>query len=283
MQENFHHMALSTPTLLDEDLLYLALSGGTTNTERWSKFTSWTNAMKGHNLDSFHDSYSNSIFYDDVPSKHVYFDFPCAPLCYSVHTYNPLQEGHCYVVGTFGMHKEYWEKEKYMMKLEGTSRVQRDDLALIKAEENLKESLACDASKEEIDYFNGKLSKEALTRLVVRLRMLQRNIELKGKALERDMCEPSLLGVLKRRIQKFLLKLQAYGRARKPKEKKATRKKSGKKHKTKAQIFQEAKLEARANASHDDFEAYVPNHKVGRDHLHKGHNNKFFKENFKPP
>ena len=73
LQENFHHMALSAPTLLDEeDLLYLALSGGTTNTERWSKFTPWTNTMKGHNLDSFHDSHSISISYD-VPSKHVYF------------------------------------------------------------------------------------------------------------------------------------------------------------------------------------------------------------------
>ena len=112
MQENFHHMALSAPTMLDEDLLYLALSGGTTNTERWSEFTPWTIAMKGHNLDSFHDSDSISISYD-VPSEHVYFDFPCAPLCLSLHTYNPMQEGNlCYVVGIFKMHKDYWEKEK---------------------------------------------------------------------------------------------------------------------------------------------------------------------------
>ena len=34
------------------------------------------------------------------------------------------------------------------------------------------------------------------------------------------MSEPSLLGVLKRKIQKFLLKIQAHGRARRPKEKK---------------------------------------------------------------
>ena len=32
LQENFHHMGLSAPTLPDKDLLYLALSGGTTNT-----------------------------------------------------------------------------------------------------------------------------------------------------------------------------------------------------------------------------------------------------------
>ena len=103
------------------------------------------------------------------------------------------------------------------------------------------------------------------------------------RELRDKMCDPTLLDVLAKKLHKLLSKLQAHGRARKPKEKKATRKQSGKKHKTKAQIFKEAKLEARANASHDDFEAYVPNHKVGRDHLHKGHNNKFFKENFKPP
>ena len=72
-------------------------------------------------------------------------------------------------------------------------------------------------------------------------------------------------------------------RARRPKEKKGTRKKNGMKHKAKAPILKEARLEARAHASHDDFEAFKPNHKGGREHLHKGHNKKFFKENFKPP
>ena len=70
----------------------------------------WSSASEGQHLDSFHDSYSNSIFYDDVPSKHVYFDFPSAPLCLSWHAYNPLQKGRLFhVVGTFRMHKEYWE------------------------------------------------------------------------------------------------------------------------------------------------------------------------------
>ena len=153
----------------------------------------------------------------------------------------------------------------------------------VKAETNLKRSLELDSSKEELDFFNGKLTKDEIKKLMVRLSILKRNIEVKGQELREKMCDPTLLDVLAKKMHKFLLKLQAHGRARKPKEKKATRKKSGKKHKTKAQIFQEAKMEARANASHDDFEAYVPNHKVGRDHLHKGHNNKFFKENFKPP
>ena len=151
------------------------------------------------------------------------------------------------------------------------------------AEENLKRSLELDVSQEEMDFFNGKLSSENIKKLVMQLSILKRNLEERGQELRDKMCDPTLLDVLAKKLHKLLSKLQAHGRARKPKEKKATKKKSGKKHKTKAQIFQEAKLEARANASHDDFEAYVPNHKVGRDHLHKGHNNKFFKENFKPP
>ena len=106
------------------------------------------------------------------------------------------------------------------MELEGTSRVERDDLDLIKAEKNLKESLACDASKEEVDYFNGKLSKEDLTRLVVRLKVLLRNMELKGNDLKEVMCEPTLLDVLKKKVQKLLMRLKAHGRARRPKEKK---------------------------------------------------------------
>ena len=156
--------------------------------------------MKGHNLDSFYDSHSISISYN-VPSKHVYLDFPCAPLCLSLHTYNPLQEGRlCYVVGTFGMHKEYWETKGSMMEIEEIPRFEGVNLDLIKAERSFKKSLACAASKEEVDYSNGKLSKEDLTRLVIRLKMLQRNIELKGKALEGNMSEPSLLGVLKKKI-----------------------------------------------------------------------------------
>ena len=152
----------------------------------------------------------------------------------------------------------------------------------VKAETNLKRSLELDSSKEELDFFNGKLTKDEIKRLMVRLSILKRNIEVKGQELRKKMCDPTLLGVLAKKMHKFLFKLQAHGRARRLKEKE-TRKKSGKKHKAKAQLSKEAKLEAKFNTSHDDFEAYVPNHKVGRDHLHKGHKKKFFKENFKPP
>ena len=175
------------------------------------------------------------------------------------------------------MHKDYWDKEKCMMELEGTSRVQRDDLALIKAERNLKKSLACAESKEEVDYSNGKLSKENLTRLVIRLRMLRRNIELKGKALEGNMSEPSLLGVLKRKIQKFLLKIQAHGRVRRPKEKRG----ATTEHSTlKLPFYKKGEL---LGLDSVEEELYNFHNKGGRTNITTGHKKKHFKEDLKPP
>ena len=153
----------------------------------------------------------------------------------------------------------------------------------VKAETNLKRSLELDSSKEELDFFNGKLTKDEIKRLMVRLSILKRNIEVKGQELRKKMCDPTLLDVLAKKMHKFLWKLQAHGRARKPKEKKETRKKSGKKHKANAQLSKEAKLEAKFNASHDDFEAIMLNDKGGRKSLIQGHNKKLYKENFKPP
>ena len=165
-----------------------------------------------------------------------------------------------------------------MMELEGTYRVERDDLDLIKAEKNLKESLACDASKEEVDYFNGKLSKEDLTRLVVRLKVLLRNMELKGNDLKEVMCEPTLLDVLKKKVQKLLMRLKAHGRARRPKEKKRganpTKSTWMLPHHKKAELVKEDHVEKKLNC--------VLNWS-GRNMLIKDHNKKFLKENFKPP
>ena len=81
-------------------------------------------------------------------------------------------------------------------------------------------SLELDFSQEEKDLFNGKLTKDDIKGLVVRLKMLKRNMEVKGQVLKATMHEPTLLVFLARRVQKFLLKLQAFWRARRPKEKK---------------------------------------------------------------
>ena len=153
----------------------------------------------------------------------------------------------------------------------------------VKAETNLKRSLELDSSKEELDFFNGKLTKDEIKRLMVRLSILKRNIEVKGQELREKMCDPTLLDVLAKKMHKFLFKLQAHGRARRLKEKKETRKKSGKKHKAKAQLSKEAKLGAKFNASHDDFESIMFNNKCGRKSLIKGHKKKHLKEDLKPP
>ena len=92
------------------------------------------------------------------------------------------------------------------------------------------------------------------------------------------MCEPSLLGVLKRRIQKFLLKLQAFGRAKRPKEKK-----KGAKHKNSSRklplpkVAELLKMECKEEELNGVFD------KGGRTMFIQGHNKKYFKENFKPP
>ena len=151
------------------------------------------------------------------------------------------------------------------------------------AEENLKKSLELGVSQEEMDFFNGKLTSEEIKKLVVRMSILKRNLEERSQELRDKMCDPTLLDVLAKKLHKLLSKLQAHGRARKPKEKKGRRTKSGKKHKAKAQSSKEANLEARAHASHDDFKTTMPQVKSGRITLIQSHNKKFFKENFKPP
>ena len=176
------------------------------------------------------------------------------------------------------MHMEYWETKGSMMEIEEISRFEGVNLGLITAERNLKKSLACAASREEVDYSNVKLSKEDLTRLVIRLKMLQRNIELKGKALEGNMSEPSLLGVLERKIQKFLLKIQAYGRTRRPKGKRrsANPKKS-------TRMLPNPKMAEACNEHEVKGKLQVNQLVDGRINLFRRHNKKFFKENFKPP
>ena len=201
-------------------------------------------------------------------SKHVPYDSfivtPCVPSSISLHAHKPLQEG-C-LSNVVGNHKG-----------------DNSCLELSRAEENLKKSLELDVSQEEMDFFNGNLSSEDIKKLVMQLSILKRNLEERGQELRDKMCDLTLLDVLAKKLHKLLSKLQAHGRARKPKEKKATRMKSGKKHKAKTQIFQEAKLEARAHASHDDFKTTMPQVKSGRITLIQGHNKKYFKENFKPP
>ena len=53
-------------------------------------------------------------------------------------------------------------------------------LNVLKAEKHLKRSLELEATKEELDFFNGKLTKDDIKGLVVRLKMLKRNMEVKG-------------------------------------------------------------------------------------------------------
>ena len=101
------------------------------------------------------------------------------------------------------MHKDYWEK-KAMVELVEIPKLEKANLDFLEAEGHLKRSLELESSKAELDYFNGKLTKENLTRLLIRLTILQRNIGLKRKDLKNDMCDPLLLDVLKRRVQKFL-------------------------------------------------------------------------------
>ena len=130
----------------------------------------------------------------------------------------------------------------------------------------------------ELDYFNGKLIKENLTRLVVRLKMLQRNIGLKGKNLENHMCDPLLLDVLKRRVQKFLLKLEAFWRARRPKEKK---KQAIHKNSTwKLPSEKRAELSSQIEVEEENKSSQIDG---GRIMLINGHLLKLYKENFKPP
>ena len=85
------------------------------------------------------------------------------------------------------------------------------------------------------------------------------------------MHELTLLVVLARRVQKFLLKLQAFWRARRPKEKKkGANTKNSKELLVVALNYVEEELNGVLDTS-------------GQKQLIQGHNKKFFKENFKPP
>ena len=75
----------------------------------------------------------------------------------------------------------------------------------VKAETNLKRSLELDSSKEELDFFNGKLTKDEIKRLMVRLSILKRNLEEKGQELRDKMCDPTLLDVLAKKLHKIVI------------------------------------------------------------------------------
>ena len=179
----------------------------------------WFGALKGQNFVMFKVPKLITIFHNSVLPNHVHLDYHCFSLSLSWHSYNPLQKGSLfYVVGSFRMHKDYWEKKKAMVEIVETPKLKKANLDLLKAEKHLKRSLELDASQEELVFFNGKLTRAEIKKLMVRLKVLQRNIELKGKDLGNEMSEPTLLDVLKKKVQNLLIRLQVHGRARRPKE-----------------------------------------------------------------
>ena len=270
---------LIQPTLINEDHVKLALSSHTTSLMERPNGDYWLSALKGQHLARFEMPNLNTIFHDIVFPKHVNIDYPCVSLSISLHSYYPLEKGSLfYVVGSFRMHKDYWEKKKAMVELVETPKLEKANLDILGAETNFKKSLELDSSQEELDFFNGKLTKDDIKGLVVRLKMLKRNMEVKGKVLKATMYEPILLVVLARRVQKFLLKLQAHWRARRPKEKKkgATPRNSTLKH----SILEKAEL-LKGNLVKEDHQSST--FEGGRNKFIKGHKSKFFKENFKPP
>ena len=149
---------------------------------------------------------------------------------------------------------------------------------LLKAEKHLKRSLELDASQEELDFFNGKLTRAEIKKLVVRLKVLQRNIELKGKDLGNEMCEPTLLDVLKKKVQKLLMRLKAHGRARRPQEKKR-----GARPKKSTWMLPNPNMAELCKENDVKGKLQVNQFVGGRITLLKSHQKKFFKENFKPP
>ena len=50
LPEDFHHKALSAPTLLDVDHLHLALRSESTKSMKWPNWGPWPNALKGQIL-----------------------------------------------------------------------------------------------------------------------------------------------------------------------------------------------------------------------------------------
>ena len=149
-------------------------------------------------------------------------------------------------------------------------------LHVLKAEELLKRSLELEATMEERDFFNGKLTSDDIRRLVVRLKMLKRNMEVKGKVLKAIMYEPSLLVFLARRVQKFLLKLQAHWRARRPKEK---QKGAPSCYSTWTHLLLEKARLLQWNLVTEEHSVSI----FADGRTIQDHKRKFFKENFKPP
>ena len=147
---------------------------------------------------------------------------------------------------------------------------------VLKAEELLKRSLELEATKEVRDCFNWKLIRDDIRRLVVRLKMLKRNMEVKGKVLKATMYEPSLLVFLARRVQKFLLKLQAHWRARRPKEK---QKGAPSCYSTWTYLLLEKARLLQWNLVEEEHSASI----FADGRTIQDHKRKFFKENFKPP
>ena len=110
------------------------------------------------------------------------------------------------------MHKDYWENKKAMVELVATPKLEKANLDLLEAEKHLKKSLEHDETKAELDFFNGKLTKDNIKGLVARLKMLQKNMEVRAKVLQATMNEPTLLVFLAKRVHKLLMKLQAHWR-----------------------------------------------------------------------
>ena len=239
----------------------------------------WLSAFKGQNFVMFKMPKLITIFHHSLLPKHVHIDYPCVSLSLSSQSYNPLQKGSLLcVVGSFRMHKDYWEEKKDKMGLATIPKADDPSLNVLKAEKHLKRSLELEATKEELDFFNGKLTQDDIKGLVVRLKMLKRNMEVKGKVLKATMHESTLLVVLARRVQKFLLKLQAFCRARRPKEKKKEVI-----HKNSTWKLPNHKLVESSNKIEVKEEHKSSFNDSGRNMLIKGHTKKFFKENFKPP
>ena len=174
------------------------------------------------------------------------------------------------------MHKDYWEAKQDKLELATSPEADDPSLHLLKVEEFLKRSLELEATKEVRDCFNGKLTRDDIRRLVVRLKMLKRNMEVKGKVLKATMYEPSLLVFLARRVPKFLLKLQAHWRARRPKEK---QKGAPSCYSTWTHLLLEKARLLQWNLVTEEHSASI----FADGRTIQDHKRKFFKENFKPP
>ena len=122
-----------------------------------------------------------------------------------------------------------------------------------------------------MDFFNGKLTKGNIKGLVVRLKMLQRNMEVKGKVMQATVNEPTLLVFLAKRVHKLVMKLQAHWRVRRPKEKK-----KGANDKNSTRKLPLPKMVELLKKEYLEKELNCVLNESGRNMLIKGHNKKFF-------